>query len=340
MAMQFTKCTVRSEKFQKDFSVETYETNGIIVISATSLKRVYEEIKASEGITDSIISDVRNDVNGHIFYASVELTLKDKKGYCSTSIGEATLDSLTTPIARMYPKITAYNRALAAAVISYLQLPGKYYSEYSFNIDNNNVTNTENVTNIKDVENVKSVEKVKSEENAKNAESVENEKDVKNNEFISEEVKTSVIETTIKETPEMPIEAIQEDASTTIEETSIKEMENQLPFNDGPTAMLKNENTVVPESNIPNTPAPEIKAQPTVTPAAATTITETPKINTAISENQYVGIGKYSQTTIADFRQMIDNGDAVANKMLTVIKTGRVTDNAHKAVIDYIKSTF
>lgn len=331
MAMQFIKCTVRSEKFQKDFSVETYETNGIIVISATSLKRVYEEIKASEGITDSIISDVRNDVNGHIFYASVELTLKDKKGYCSTSIGEATLDSLTTPIARMYPKITAYNRALAAAVISYLQLPGKYYSEYSFNIDNNNVTNAENVTNIKDVESVKSVE------NEKTVETVEA---VKNDELIPEEVKTLAIESTIKETPEMPIEAIQDDANATIEETSIKEMENQLPFNDGPTAMLKNENTVVPESNIPNTPAPEIKAQPTVTPAAATTITETPKINTAISENQYVGIGKYSQTTIADFRQMIDNGDAVANKMLTVIKTGRVTDNAHKAVIDYIKSTF
>ena len=331
MAMQFTKCTVRSEKFQKDFSVETYETNGIIVISATSLKRVYEEIKASEGITDSIISDVRNDINGHIFYASVELTLKDKKGYCSTSIGEATLDSLTTPIARMYPKITAYNRALASAVISYLQLPGKYYSEYSFNIDNNNMTNvvdtvnTENIINEEKIENEKTVETVKA---------------VKNDELIPEEVKTSAIESTIKETPEMPIEAIQDDANATIEETSIKEMENQLPFNDGPTAMLKNENTVVPESNIPNTPAPEIKAQPTVTPAAATTITETPKINTAISENQFVGIGKYSQTTIADFRQMIDNGDAVANKMLTVIKTGKVTDNAHKAVIDYIKSTF
>ncbi len=119
-----------SGKLGKKILLEAYtsEDDENTVITATSLKNIFESIKDEFGITDSINSDVRVSADGNITYASVEWTLKDRNGYNSTFIGEATPASLVTTIAKQYPKLTAYNRALSMGIKAYLQIPKNIYT--------------------------------------------------------------------------------------------------------------------------------------------------------------------------------------------------------------------
>ena len=105
--VEIREIKVFSKKLNKDIILEAYtgDKDGVTVITATSLKNEFEKIKDEYGITDSISSDVRINSAGNITYASIEWTLRDKNGYCSTFIGEATPLSLQTAIAKQYPKI-------------------------------------------------------------------------------------------------------------------------------------------------------------------------------------------------------------------------------------------
>lgn len=129
--LQTTVKKFYSAKLQKDISLEVYpaQHNGKMIITATSLKYVFESVKDLLGITDSVSSDVRINNAGNITYVSVEWTLKDSNGYCSTFIGEATPGSLNNVISRQHPKTMAYNRALSAGIRAYLQLPMDTYTD-------------------------------------------------------------------------------------------------------------------------------------------------------------------------------------------------------------------
>lgn len=314
----FTETKVHSARLNKDFSVETYNKGNDVIVSTTSLKRIYEMLKMENGLTDSISSDVRSDNEGHVFYASVELTIKDKEGFCSTYIGEATSESLTTPISKAFPKSIAYNRAVCTATINYLQLPKRYHSEYPLSVDNDEKETISSEvaadTPIVDL-------------------SADNDQPVTG---------------TIGTIPEMPV-----DASIKTEAEIEAEMEEQLPFNDGPKALV--------ESSLKDDAEKNISAETSAVAAVSTTDNNTteesnkeetvtnPAENTApaddsatkdqqITEDMLVGFGKYAQTSIADFRNLIESGDALANKMLTLIKKGQLNDISHKDIINYIKN--
>lgn len=139
---------VKSNKLNKNIILEGYEslTDGTTVITATSLKNVFEPLKREFGITDSITSDIRVNAVGSVVYASVEWTIKDKDGYESTFVGEATPDSLNTVIAKQYPKVTALNRAQSVGIKTYLQLPKGIYTNEEIS-DNGILNNKQKLEN-------------------------------------------------------------------------------------------------------------------------------------------------------------------------------------------------
>ncbi len=127
--MEFKKITLLSKKINKEIELEIYtDKDGINIITTNSLKKAFEEIKAEFGIKDSFKYDIITE-NGKIVYVTVDWTLEDKNGYCSTYTGESMYTTLTNDIARNYPKTIALNRAQSAGIIAYLQLPGKNYSD-------------------------------------------------------------------------------------------------------------------------------------------------------------------------------------------------------------------
>lgn len=153
---------IKSNKLNKNIMLEGYESlsDGTTVITATSLKNVFEPLKKEFGITDSIKSDIRVNAVGNVIYASVEWTIRDKDGYESTFVGEATPDSLNTTIAKQYPKVTALNRAQSIGIKTYLQLPKGIYTneELSFNTTSSDKQKPEDNSN--DGEKVKNEQSV------------------------------------------------------------------------------------------------------------------------------------------------------------------------------------
>lgn len=147
--VEIREIKVFSKKLNKDIILEAYtgDKDGVTVITATSLKNEFEKIKDEYGITDSISSDVRINSAGNITYASIEWTLRDKNGYCSTFIGEATPLSLQTAIAKQYPKITAYNRAVSMGIKAYLQIPKNFYTNDEIALKDETVNAVQNEAN-------------------------------------------------------------------------------------------------------------------------------------------------------------------------------------------------
>lgn len=147
--VEIREIKVFSKKLNKDIILEAYtgDKDGVTVITATSLKNEFEKIKDEYGITDSISSDVRINSAGNITYASIEWTLRDKNGYCSTFIGEATPLSLQTAIAKQYPKITAYNRAVSMGIKAYLQIPKNFYTNDEIALKDETVNAAQNEAN-------------------------------------------------------------------------------------------------------------------------------------------------------------------------------------------------
>lgn len=128
--MKYETISLNSKRLNRDVKVECYkEEDGITILSTNSLKKVFEGIKSEFGIVDTAECDVKFSDRGTFIYASAEWTIRDKTGYQSTFVGEATPLSLESLVAKKFPKTTALNRAQSAGIIAYLQLPGKMYSD-------------------------------------------------------------------------------------------------------------------------------------------------------------------------------------------------------------------
>ena len=128
--MKYETIPLNSKRLNREVNVECYkEEDGTTILSTNSLKKVFEGIKSEFGIVDTAECDVKFSDRGTFIYASAEWTIRDKTGYQSTFVGEATPLSLESLIAKKFPKTTALNRAQSAGIIAYLQLPGKMYSD-------------------------------------------------------------------------------------------------------------------------------------------------------------------------------------------------------------------
>ena len=121
-----------SKKLNKEVSLETYlSEDGLNIVTATSLKKVFEEIKMERGIKEDITWDVRFDSNCNFYYAYANYRLRDKDGYDSMFVGESSPATCITDIAKKYPGQMAVNRAIAEGIIAYLQLDinGKAFAD-------------------------------------------------------------------------------------------------------------------------------------------------------------------------------------------------------------------
>lgn len=128
--INYEKISLYSKKINKNIEIECYkEEDGVTILSTNSLKKIFESVKDEFGVIDTAICDIRFSDRGLFIYASAEWTIKDKTGYQSTFVGEATPLSLESLVAKKFPKTTALNRAQSAGIIAYLQLPGKMYSD-------------------------------------------------------------------------------------------------------------------------------------------------------------------------------------------------------------------
>lgn len=128
--IQYKPIKLYSKKLKKEIELDCYEEeDGTKILSTNSLKKVFEGLKEEFAIVDTVICDVKFNERGAFLYASAEWTIKDKFGYQSTFVGEATPLSLESLVAKKFPKTTALNRAQSAGIIAYLQLPSKMYSD-------------------------------------------------------------------------------------------------------------------------------------------------------------------------------------------------------------------
>ena len=114
---------IYSKKLNRPVKLDVYlSEDGLNVITATSLKQVFESIKEDRGIKESIQWDAKFDNDGHFYYAGATYRLTDKAGYDSVFVGESSPETLLTDISRKYPGQMAVNRAMAEGILSYLQL--------------------------------------------------------------------------------------------------------------------------------------------------------------------------------------------------------------------------
>lgn len=121
-----------SKKLNKEVPLETYlSEDGLNIVTATSLKKIFEEIKSERGIKEEITWDVRFDANCNFYYAYANYRLRDKDGYDSMFVGESSPATCITDIAKKYPGQMAVNRAIAEGIIAYLQLDinGKAFAD-------------------------------------------------------------------------------------------------------------------------------------------------------------------------------------------------------------------
>lgn len=114
---------IYSKKLNRPVKLDVYlSEDGLNVITATSLKQVFESIKEDRGIKEDVQWEAKFDNNGHFYYASAIYRLMDKAGYNSVFVGESSPETLLTDISRKYPGQMAVNRAMAEGILSYLQL--------------------------------------------------------------------------------------------------------------------------------------------------------------------------------------------------------------------------
>lgn len=117
-----------SKYLNMEFAVTTSEVaeggDTILVVSHDSLETViHDMIPLEQGVMydyDILINDASHPV--------IKCTVCDAKGRRVQAIGEASVDSLETEIARKYPVIMAAQRAFDRAAIRYLNFPGKTFS--------------------------------------------------------------------------------------------------------------------------------------------------------------------------------------------------------------------
>lgn len=222
----------KSEKFYsktlgKEIELETYKDENETIISTKSLQSFFSSIRAERKIRETIDSyNPFFNQNGEITYAYVALRLEDSLGYQACHVGEIILSKEKRNITKSFPLTMALNRAESAAIIAYLQLPGKVYSDAQFidtdkkEMETNSVTNAESEN--KEVplteKYIKPIERV-----TKESKPIEDEK-------VSENISTS---STIKSAPMLDETEVDENlnVSDTSEEAGTKTEMNTVPFN-------------------------------------------------------------------------------------------------------------
>lgn len=133
--------SIRSNYFEKDFQVDMYErldeTEGTLkIIKHSSL----EDIIANQ-IDDTIYDyDI---IKANVDHAVVKCVISNKNGRRAVGIGESLPSTLTTEISAKYPVLIASQRAFDRAAISFLNIPGKVYSDLELS-DNNKAPESEN----------------------------------------------------------------------------------------------------------------------------------------------------------------------------------------------------
>ena len=322
--MEYKIINLKSDKLGKDVELEAYETeDGAVIVSTNSLKKLFEKMKSENGVTTSVLSDVRVNDRGCVLYASVELTIRDNQGYSSVFIGEATNGSLTNSIAKTFPKTTAFNRAMSSAIISYLQLPGKIYSDFQMANAEERDANMEKSLAASDTKSVLQEKTITMQRNAdsesKNA--CELVKTSKNDEKPVEAVKS---EETIKATPEVEVSDIEIPADVPAEE-----LDKDMPVSNKAAAVESVKPAAPSDVSVPVDKRPDDNM-----PSAQ----ETSLSNDNITEDTLIGMGNFANISIGELFKMQEEGDAFASKLLDACKKGVISENdAHKkAIILYI----
>lgn len=326
--MEYKIINLKSDKLGKDVELEAYETeDGAVIVSTNSLKKLFEKMKSENGVTTSVLSDVRVNDRGCVLYASVELTIRDNQGYSSVFIGEATNGSLTNSIAKTFPKTTAFNRAMSSAIISYLQLPGKIYSDFQMA---NAEERDENMEKSLAASNTKSVLQEKPTTMQKNVDSepknvcgpVKTSRNAEEPvEAMNETVKS---EETIKTTPEIEVSDIEIPADVPAEE-----LDKDMPVSNKTAAV----ESVKPAAPLDAPASVDKRPDDNISSAQ-----EAPLSNDNITEDTLIGMGNFANISIGELFKMQEEGDAFASKLIDACKKGVISENdAHKkAIILYI----
>lgn len=112
-----------------DLPVQEMQSEGetVYIVPHAALEDVllnHEQVQNQRPIVNST-QLITHDPGHYAFLCSIV----DNNGYRVECIGEATPATLTTPISRNYPVLMAHKRAFDGAVIRYLGLQGKVYSD-------------------------------------------------------------------------------------------------------------------------------------------------------------------------------------------------------------------
>ena len=132
--------SIRSNYFEKDFRVDMYERFDEIEGALKIIKHSSLEDIIVNQIDDTIYDyDI---IKANVDHAVVKCVISNKNGRRAVGIGESLPSTLMTEISTKYPVLIASQRAFDRAAISFLNIPGKVYSDLELS-DNNKAPESE-----------------------------------------------------------------------------------------------------------------------------------------------------------------------------------------------------
>jgi hypothetical protein len=125
----FFTMKIHSNRFNQTFEVNAYQSTNergdeVLIIYHRSLQRLGYEIMATNPNFKVSYKDVATNPK----YCVVRCNISDGK-IDVEEVGETTPETLENDISKMYPCTLANNRAYDKALIRYLDIPGKVYSD-------------------------------------------------------------------------------------------------------------------------------------------------------------------------------------------------------------------
>lgn len=125
------KIKLKSKRLNKEIEIEGYNStlddgSNVVILLHKSLLNFFDtlqiedkELYPSINYEDVLISDN---------HCVIRAIITDKNNTIINEIGEVTPSSLNSKVAQKYPVVTAQNRATDRAIIRYLGIDGKVYS--------------------------------------------------------------------------------------------------------------------------------------------------------------------------------------------------------------------
>lgn len=165
---------IKSPYTNIEYELETFDksTNEDImtIISHNSLERLMHNVLMN---SDYSVNYDLNFIECTKRHTVVECVIWDKNSRRISGIGESSLESLNSSIAKQYPSLTASQRAFDRAIIRYLGFEGRCYSDSEFsnnvifenfpetiNIDENKNSSSEQDISEKEIQEEISIEDV------------------------------------------------------------------------------------------------------------------------------------------------------------------------------------